>query len=429
MRKNNRVALGSFLSRGTKVVLAPLTLLIIGNELSSQELAFYYSFFSLLAMQQLAELGIGQVIKQHMCHAFGESSDWCESSKNKIKSYFIFSLYWFLFISIFILLVICPIGYYYFNSVENTVNVVWENPWLALIVITTFSTILTPVKILIESCQKQELVNKANIISGIFGTFILWGGLYFDFKLYSISISLFVSTLIAFGILYRELNYHWSILSSSNDIRPLRTTFNEIKGLLGRVSIVWGLGFIFWNGFNFVSFLNLDLKSAGEILFTIALAKAGYSICDALVQGQMTIFGKNISEGKSELARTAFLKYFPTSVAILLFGYVIFVILLYFFKGNISVFNKVADIPLVIQIFLFFILMLIQTTHNNYIRSYKIEPFVIQSIILSFGNIISYHFALKFMPQWSFIPSCLLFGLVLIYNYNRFYRAYIYAKR
>lgn len=431
MRKNRRVAFGSLLSRGTKVVLAPLTLLIIGSELSSQELAFYYSFFSLLAMQQLAELGIGQVIKQHMCHAFGENkdSDWSEESIGKIKGYFIFSLYWFLFISLFICFVIYPVGYIYFNSVENTTDIFWKEPWLILIIFTSVSTILTPVKILIESCQQQELVNKANILSGILGTLVLWIGLYSGLKLYSISISLFASTLLAFIILYKELNYLWRILVASESITSLRTTFDEIKGLLGRVSIVWAVGFIFWNGFNFVSFLTLDLKSAGKILFTIALAKAGYSICDALVQGQMTIFGKNIAEGKSELARSAFLKYFPVSVVILLLGYIVFVILFFIFKDSVTLFSKVADISLVIQIFVFFLLMLVQTTHNNYVRSYKIEPFVIQSLVLSFGNLIAYHFSLEFIPQWSFLPSCFLFGVVLIYNYNRFYRSYIYAKR
>ncbi|WP_305818607.1 hypothetical protein [Photobacterium leiognathi] len=113
--KNFNIALLAVVSRGAKLFLGPITLLIISAQLSSDELGYYYTFFSFISMQMLVELGIGHVIKQYISHAYIEKDgEWLESSKIKIKRYYYFSICWFVGVALFLMFVIVLFWIYVF---------------------------------------------------------------------------------------------------------------------------------------------------------------------------------------------------------------------------------------------------------------------------------------------------------------------------
>ncbi|MEX5790053.1 hypothetical protein AB6H13_20235, partial [Providencia vermicola] len=68
--RGNNIAIFSLLAKSINIFCGPITLLIISSKLSSEEIAFYYTFFNLIALQQLVELGLGFTLKQCISHSY-----------------------------------------------------------------------------------------------------------------------------------------------------------------------------------------------------------------------------------------------------------------------------------------------------------------------------------------------------------------------
>ena len=413
--KNARVGFLSLLSRIIRLLSGPVTLLIISKELNSEELGFYYVFFSLISMQQLAELGIGHVLRQYISHSYYEKNGcWEIESIIKIKNYFKFSIIWFFCVSIFIVLFVGFAGYFYLSLNNSSVN--WEYPWVFLIAVTAMNNIMTPIKTLIEGVQKQEVLIKSQLIAGVFGSIVLWLSVYLGYGLYSISISSLITAFISFSLLYKPYKKISCYFEKVNCNFYFKIVFFEIWPLLKNVSIVWGVGFLFWNTFNLVSFRFFEPFKAGEIIFGYTLALAGFNIAESITQGQMSIFSNFIGNNKIEIAKLLFKKYMIISMTILILGYFLFIAVWYLIPGF-YIYNKIPSIAFMIQLFLYFIILLYKTLLNNFIRCFNVEPFVktalIESLLLPFLFIIG----IKIIPSYPLI-LCISMLIVMLFVTN-----------
>lgn len=420
--KNIRVASISFLARIVKLLIAPISLLLISKQLNNEELAFYYMFFSLVGMQQLAELGIGHTMKQYIAHDYKvENGNWTEDSKCRIKGYYHLINLWFIGVSLFILFIVGGVGYFYLGLTNS--DIIWKGAWIALVCVSALATFFSPMTILLDSMQKQETVQKVNLYSGIVGSIVLWVCLEMNLGLYSIAVSSFSIIVISLFIMISSFFEIKNKLDRVKSSDTFKMVFKKISPLLYRVSVVWGVGFLFWNTFNFVSFSVLDANEAGKVIFCIALAKAGLGISESITQSQSTIYSNLIANKKKSEAVSVFKKYKMISVLLLLSGYSMFFVIWSFFP-NFYLFERIPDKYLVVQIFLFHLILLIYMLKNNFVRCFKIEPFVKQSIFMSLSLPILFYFCIKLDLKITFLLCGLLILVILIFN-DKIYKKYI----
>ncbi|WP_272668611.1 MULTISPECIES: hypothetical protein [unclassified Providencia] len=412
MSKSNsklfKLASYSSISKFLKAISAPIVLLVIGKKLSIEEISFYFTFFNLIAMQQLAELGIGHVIKLSIAHSFYK----IESQRHqKIKSYFLFSIAWFLGMSLFILIFVGYGGVIFYSSYTGEID--WFFPWWCLVLTTAFISLLTPIQLFLEGAQKQLELYKAQAISSTINPIVICVSLYLNFGLYSIFLGLLISNIVLYLLL---LSPFLNLLRSFNRIVigfSLKKIFSELWPLLSKVSIVWGLGFIFWNGFNLIIFKVLDPINAGKIIFTFTLAKAGFSIAESFTQSHMTLYSAQLSQKKFKLTYNSFSKYRKFSLMILIIGYVLFIALELVFP-SFYIFEKVTNINISVQIFIFFILLLWLTVNNNFIRCFKTEPFALVSMYHSLLCPIAFYLSCIYFPNYLFVLcSIIILGSIL----------------
>ncbi|HGF5593842.1 TPA: hypothetical protein ACF3DY_005136 [Klebsiella quasipneumoniae subsp. similipneumoniae] len=414
--KNSTVAFLSLTSRMIKVFAAPVTLVIISKNLSSEQLAFYYTFFSLLNLQQLAELGMGHVIKQNISHAFKDStSDLSIDSKKEIREYFKFSLVWFFCLSIFLILVVGFIGYLYLSTTKSSID--WTYAWWALVLVSGMATLLSPFQFFLDALQKQESILKANLVSGLFGSFALWVSLMLNFGLYSISISLVVSSVICVFFIKNQFIESYKLIFNINENVNYIEVFRKIYPLLTRVSAVWAFGFLFWNSFNLLSFLTQKVDVAGKIIFMIAIARSGMNVAESITQGQATIFSNLISSGRADLARIQFKKYSNYSMLLLISGYSFFFVVWTIYP-NLYLFHKVPDKIIVIQVFIFFTLQLYKMIRTNFVRNFKVEPFVKPSIFEAIFMPLTFYFSLLYIPNYSFIMCSIVIFIGMLWSFR-----------
>lgn len=405
------ISLYSALANGIKLLAGPITLLLISKNLNSEQIGFYYTFFSLVAMQQLAELGLGHTLRQFIVHAYKlEADTWTHESKAKIKAYISFGFKWFAAVALFLIVVVAPAGWLYYSDYNGTVN--WRSPWLMLIGVSVFVTSLIPVQILLEATQNQKRVYQVQSVSALVNSVANWVLISFGTGLYTIPLALTISNIVFYALLSRHTKKYYMALRDVRISANTSTVFKELWPLLSRVSIVWGIGFLFWNGFNLISFKIYDGDFAGKVIFTIALARAGFGLAESVFSSQLTVISYKIAQGNIKQAHKYSRKYQLLAILILLLGYTCFLIFGHAWP-DFFLMQKTVHAQYALSIFIFFIFVLYLVTHNNFIRCFKVEPFVFVSIFQGVMVPLFFYISSKLNNNLYLYP-CILVMLVSI---------------
>ncbi|HBN6276131.1 TPA: hypothetical protein L3N28_003286 [Vibrio parahaemolyticus] len=366
----NKSILYSVTSRLLKIFSGPILLIVISNKLSPEEVAIYYAFFNIIAFKQMAELGVGFVVKQSI--AYDSSSIEDRMSIILEKANFCFS--WFLKVALFVILVVGPLGAIYLTSVSS--NVEWQGAWLLLTISSCLSLLVNPILIYLEGVQKITLVYKARLYQSVVYTICLIVFVSFNFDLYSIGLSILISSLVTILIIrgnidlnHFSFNLRFSIKSGSDEIK------NELVPLLVKTGKVWGVGVVFWNALNLISIKVLPLDEAGKLAFSLAIGKSIYTVCEAFLAPQLSKYSNLIGNDKVDKAIKQFQIYRWISVTGLFIMF-LFLFLLseplnnYLFNGKLLV----GENFFLILCFYFFLFLM--TSQNNFVRCFKVEPFV-----------------------------------------------------
>lgn len=418
IKNSSKISLFSVLGRLVRIISGPLTILIVSRFLTIEEIGVYYTFFNLIAMQQLMELGLGHTIKQYISHAHKSHDVIEQPALNKISDYFSFSMLWFFAVSIFSLVGIGFFGELFYGSLDNGID--WQGAWWFLVIVVSLTTVFLPFQFLIEGIQKQLFFYKVQFVFSLFYSLLICIFISFGLKLYSIPAAMLASNLLLYLLLlgggwkyiseivrYSVKNYSWA---------DFKSTFTEIWPMLSRVSIVWGVGFLFWNGFNLIAMKTYSPEYAGKIIFSLTLARAGYSIAESILNSQMTLFAKEIASGEVLKSYSRFVTLRLYSLALLVIGYSSFVLINVLFP-NFYIFKKIVDLPTLLQIFLFFLVLLILTLSNNFVRCFKIEPFVKISIAHSLMLPSVFYISSLYKSNYVFLYCTLVIFFSIIASY------------
>lgn len=380
--KGKNIAYLSAIAQVFRIISGPLVIIVIAEKLSSEMMSFYYAFFNVIALQQILEMGIGFVIKQHVSHEYkaGHDGHISVASAQKIFNFYKFSLKWYLLIAIFVVLGVGGGGTLFFADYSGPIN--WLGPWWLLVISTSLFTLLTPIQLLVEGCQRQSLLHKAKIISALISASTLCIALFLDFELYSIAISLIASNAILYIILWPARRKIVAEIKNDNGVYDFKDVLKELWPMLSRLSVTWILGYFFWNSFNLIGFKLLSLDMAGKLGFTLSLARAGYSIVDSIVSSQATIYGNLISSNKIAVANKNFRKILGLCFAVLLVGY-FFYLSLYALMPELNIVRKGMAMTESIFVFLFFLVLFPVTSMALFCRSFKKEPFFGLSLALN----------------------------------------------
>ncbi|CDU00004.1 conserved membrane hypothetical protein [Vibrio coralliirubri] len=380
----------SVLSRLLKVVSGPLILVAISNNLSHQEIAIYYAFFNIIAFKQLAELGIGFVVRQSI--AFDSESLNTETTREIVSDKINFCASWFAKVSLFVFLIIGPIGAFFFSSIDASVD--WFGAWILLIAVTSLSLFVNPLLIYLEGIQYIKLTYKVKLVMGLSYSMLLLAFIMLDFQLYSISLAIAASNALAFIMISKcdvDLRFISFNLFSRIKDEPEHIK-RELLPLIIKTAKVWGVGVVFWNAFNLISIKLLPIDKAGQFAFTIAIAKAGYSICESFLSPRFSALSNLIGGGNVETAESIFKKNRIAALFLIILGFSI----LYFFRFDFNsfVFNgKLITGSNLYIIFIFYSVLLLMASTTNFIRCFKVEPFVnvsfFNSIFVPFSFYIS----------------------------------------
>jgi O-antigen/teichoic acid export membrane protein len=411
IKQVNKIGLYSIIEKSLKLITGPAVLFIISAKLSAEELGYYFVFFSIIGLKQLIELGVGNVLKTFIAHAYTKSHD---ATLEETKQLILFSIAWFSAISIILLFSLLYIGDYYFQDTAS--SILWEDEWHILVFATFIGLLFTPLQIFHDAMQEQVKLRKVLVLSNFSYSCLLCIFIYNGCGLYSIGLAVLISNIILVLLLCSILPKIIKILKLPYK-SELTVTFKKLWSISYRVSLVWGISYFFWNGFNLISFRVLGPNQSGLISMTLVLARTGFDIANSIVIGQSTFFSGLIANGSIDKANKIFIKSSVFSFVILNAGYILFFFFWYIFP-EFYLFNKILSFKDALFIFLYFNIISIHYLMSSFVRSFKVEPFVKVSVLNAIVTPLIFYLCLHFKIDYPFLICSIPQVFVCIYIYN-----------
>lgn len=161
------------MARISNIITGPVAALLITIKFTPQIQGYYYTFWNILALQVLIELGLGTVITQFASHEWsGLSMDrdgyviGQSDALSRISSLARFTLRWFIAGGTIMTIGLGAGGYFFFSHSGHN-GAAWVLPWIALSTITGMNVLFVPIWSLLEGCNQVASLYKYRFLQGL----------------------------------------------------------------------------------------------------------------------------------------------------------------------------------------------------------------------------------------------------------------------
>lgn len=274
----------TLLFRVSQLFVGGGTVLAITHWFEQVEQGYYYTFFSLVELQVLFEMGLSFVILQFVGHTFAVLS-WTPERTIKgpaeaVDNFRLFlfkSARFYFFIALAVLVAVFPVGYLFFMKTQEYAHINWQLPWLLLCFFTAANLLTTPFLAAIQGSGHVVQFNQFKTIQNTLGAIGMWLGMYLGAQLYSIAIDLGIGFLIAviwLAYTYRHLLTHalhgWKNRLSEQIIASLNWR-SEVWPMQWRIAVTWISGYFLSQLYTPILFYYHGPIEAGKIGMSILL--------------------------------------------------------------------------------------------------------------------------------------------------------------
>lgn len=292
-----------------------ISIFFITNYLSKIEQGYFYTFSSLVAIQVFFELGFTGIVTQYVAHEFAYlriGKDFKIEGdlqyKSRLSSLFRFCVKWYVIISLLLFCLLLIIGNVFFSKYRGESTVQWSFPWMLLALATSINLFFSPLLSFMEGINLIKYVAQIRLIQKSVQLFILFALLMMGCKLYSVAISLMISSLIfpflfflsknknIFLALWKERG-EWSV-SYKREIFPLQW----------KIALSWISGYFVYQLFNPVVFATSGAVVAGQMGVTIAVLGGVSTIFMSWMNTKVPMFSSFIAKREYKMLDIAFKK-------------------------------------------------------------------------------------------------------------------------
>jgi len=179
----DRATFYALLLRGWQLAGGAVSVVLIGWFFSRQVQGYYYTFWSLLALQTFFELGMSLVITSAASHEWAKLQ-WDERGEitgdpaalSRLVSLGRWIAVWYGGLAWAFALVVGLAGTVFFSQ-EPAADVAWFPPWLALVVLSGGLLWTLPWNALLEGCNQVTAVNRFRLWQAIAANLTVWAAI------------------------------------------------------------------------------------------------------------------------------------------------------------------------------------------------------------------------------------------------------------
>lgn len=421
----DRAVFFTLLARGWSVGAGLLTLVFVTQFLSPELQGYYYTFYSLIALQIFIELGLNFAIIQFASHEMAKLSWTPEGTlsgspeaKRRLQSLMHFAVTWFGVAALLMVAVLLPVGILFFGTASpegaSVPNV--SAPWLLLVVFTAANLIVIASVAVLEGCGKVAQVAILRLGQSVFSVITVWIVLSLGGHLYALAASSLMMALVGLTWLWVKYRVFFKDLFSHRTPLPGMNWRQEIWPFQWRIAVSCMSGYLVSQLLTPLLFSTHGPVVAGQMGMSLQMIHAMNSVAMAWITTKAPTYGQLIATKQTKALDTLFLRGLAQSFGILLIG-VISVLLIFFYL-------TLTESPYAIRVlspYLFAILSLaclanhIVCAEAAYLRAHKQEPFMVLSVLNGVATAI---LALLLIPPfgdagavYAYATTALLIGL------------------
>jgi len=412
----DRKIVTTLISRAVTIFSILGTLFFVSHYLSPTLQGYFYTFYSLLALQALVELGLNTAIIQFASHEMA-GLKWSNvgtvigkpSSKRRLQSLTTFAFFWFVAVAILVILFLTPIGIYFFQITEpKKIQVNLGYTWFLVVFFAAVSLPINAGLAILEGCDKVSEVARIRAEQVFLSSLAIWASLAAGADLYSLAIGGCVILLVGVYSLFTRYRYFFIDLWATHFGLPGIKWKEEIWPFQWRIAVSWGAGFLIFNIFNPLIFATHGPIAAGQMGMSLQVTAALTSIAMIWITTKVPNFGQMISRGDRSGLDHMFKRALLQSIFIVFLGAISLLIIVYWLQVNKSLYGaRVMPLIYLAALCVISIANLVFFAQAAYIRAHKIEPLMKVSVL---SGIVTAILSIILIPPLSFLGAIIAYG-------------------
>ena len=378
------------LARGWSSLAGLVTLALIARLLSPAEQGYYYTFYPLVNLQIIFELGFSVVILQTASHEAAHLKidpdgqiTGPRQHAARLASTLTKAVRWYSLAALVLLAVLLPAGSHFFTKHSSPgQSVHWLGPWIVAALATTFTFQIDPMFSFLEGCGYVPQIARARLAQAVTGSLLGWCALWLHHGLFAPGLIIGGQAVAGAVFLFTRRRLLGSLLKMKVAENERVSWRVDIWPFQWRMAISWVCGYFTFQLFTPVLFAHSGAVEAGRMGMSLNLAGALSTVALAWMNTKAGPFGQLIARRRFRELDGQFLRALTQSATINIFG------ALCVFFGAMAL--AAHHVPLASRLLapLPFAMLLAGSIGNNivsaeamYLRAHKQEKFMLNSIV------------------------------------------------
>jgi hypothetical protein len=379
------------LARAIQILGSTGTVLLILRFLTPVEQGYYYTLLSLVSLQVVFELGFSFVILQmaaHECvhlalHADGRIEG-DTIAHARLASILQKTFRWYLLAALILCVSLLPIGVLFFSRhAHTTTPVAWHGPWVVAVLATAVLFLLNPFLSFLEGCGLVWQVGRMRFGQALLGAAMSWGALLTHHGLYSPGMVIIGYAVASLAFLYSRRNLCLALLRYPVGERSVSWR-TEVWPFQWKIAVSWACAYFTIQIFTPVLFAYRGPAEAGQLGLSLSITTYLSALVIAWMSTKAAPFGQMIARGELHQLTGLFFRTLRQSLIVLVgisAACEVGVIALQHAFPRFAA--RMASPRIFALLLLTSVSAFIVQSMAIYLRSFKREPFLVQSIVIA----------------------------------------------
>jgi len=414
-------------ARGWSSIAGFITVLLVARFLTPIEQGFYYTFGSIVAAQIFFELGLTSVLLHSASHE-GAHLYWkdgflrgLEIPFGRLSTLFQQAVVWYTVASIGLIVCLLPGGYYFFLTHSyGATAVLWQRPWIVLVVGTAINLMMSPVVTLFEGVGLVAEVAALRLRQALASSVAIWIILLLHGGLFASALGVGMQAIVVLIWVFKTKRKAVTDLMKHRPQENARISWREeIWPFQWRIAVSWLSGYFIFQAINPILFMYSGAVEAGRMGMSMTVSTAIAVLGLSWVNTKAAPFGQWIAAGDYRRLDAVFFKSLAQSTVLIMMLYIVFGVAVYLAQSHhIAVSMRVLPIGTLIVLFGANLLNHVVNSQAIYLRSHKREVLMPSALLSGVATLICtrllapHYGALGVSIGYLF--TSLVFGLLLV---------------
>lgn len=311
----------TLVSRGWNVIAGAATVLVLPLCLDSTQQGYYYTITSLLGLQILFELGLGQVIIQLVGHEIAHLDSTDEKKfkgdparLDRLSSLMQLLQRWYLVAALLFGLAAGVGGGIFLAYSGALPPAQWLGTWAVMIACTAANLMYVPALAMLEGCGRIGQVARLRLVQSIIGYGGLWLGLLSGAGLWS-AMMVPLASAVSTGLWLRRAHvYSWLLQRVVEPVNRIAWR-RDVMPFQARIAVSAMSGYFLFYAFTPLIFANSGAVEAGRFGIAMTVFNALSAVGTSWVYAKTPAMAMHIARGERKELNAIFFAVFKRSLA------------------------------------------------------------------------------------------------------------------